>query len=166
MDIQSILAGILTLINNAIIPFILAIAFLIFLWNIARYFIIGGANSEDQEMAKSHAIWGITAFVVIVSVWGIVNFLVSGFGFGGVNSITPDYMCKKVGGVCVDKTNTPAPTTNQVYPGVPSGFNIPGNESTGSDCLPPLIFANGVCSNAPPVCSFPYYIKDGKCTGP
>lgn len=94
-NIQTLLTGILTFLNEAVVPFLLALAFFVFLWNAFRFFILGGSNEEDQEKARSLATWGITAFVIIISFWGIVNFLVTGFGFGRTDPITPDYMQSK-----------------------------------------------------------------------
>jgi len=118
MDIQTFLLGILSFLNKSLIPFILAVAFLIFIINIVRYFIIGGSETESQEQARSLSLWGISAFVLIVSIWGIVNLLVAGFGFQGSGPITPDYMCEKGGGVCVGNNSAPipiAPPSNDIY---------------------------------------------------
>jgi hypothetical protein len=99
MNVQTFLLNILKFLNEVIVPFLIAIAFLVFIWNIVRYFIIGGANEDDQKKAKSLAFWGISAFVVILSFWGIVNLFVYGLGFGN-RAIIPDYMCQKLGGNC------------------------------------------------------------------
>ncbi len=98
MNIQTLLTNILKFLNEIIVPFLLVIAFVVFLWNIARYFVMDGANEESQEKARSQALWGILAFVIIVSLWGIVNLLVSGLGLGNNQAITPDYMEQKTGG--------------------------------------------------------------------
>jgi predicted PurR-regulated permease PerM len=96
MNLQSYLSGILDFLGNAVVPVLLAVAILIFLWNITRYFIIGGANEESQEKARSLAIWGILAFVIIIAVWGIVNIVTETFGIsGGSDPIPPDYMREK-----------------------------------------------------------------------
>jgi hypothetical protein len=91
MSIQILLKNILIFFDDVIVPFLIALAFLFFIWNVARYFIIGGANSEDQEKAKSLALWGIVAFVVIISILGIVNLLSSSLGFNNT-PILPDYI--------------------------------------------------------------------------
>ena len=92
--IQDFIFAALAFLNETLIPFILAIAFLIFIWNTFRYFILGGASPESQKKAKQSAIYGIAAFVVIVSFWGIVNLLVQGFGFDVGMQVTPDYIEK------------------------------------------------------------------------
>jgi hypothetical protein len=92
MDLNATLTTFIEFINTSLIPLLIAIALLVFLWNATRYFIIGGAEEESREKAKSLAIWGILAFVVITGVWGIVNIVIELFGFGGTTSILPDYM--------------------------------------------------------------------------
>ncbi len=95
MNIQTLLNGILNLLDQTVVPFLLAIASLVFLWGIARYFIFGGENAESQEKGKSLAMYGIMGFVIILSLWGIVNLLVSGLGLKN-EPITPDYMESKL----------------------------------------------------------------------
>ena len=103
MDIQAFIGGFLSFLNTAIIPLLVAIAFVVFLWNITRYFIIGGTNEEDREKARSVAMWGIATFVIILSIWGIVNLLISDLGFGGdVSPITPDYIKSRQAPNCWD----------------------------------------------------------------
>jgi hypothetical protein len=91
MDIQTLLQGIGDFMDGTVIELIMAIAFVYFIWNTYRYFILGGANPESQEKAKAHALWGIVAFAVIVSLWGLVNLLVGGFGLSNGLAPTPDY---------------------------------------------------------------------------
>ncbi len=107
MDLQTLLGGFLDFLTGTIIPFLLVIATLVFVWNVVRYFIIGGANEDSQEKARSLALWGILAFVLIVSLWGIVTLVVNGLGLDN-RSIAPDYMCDKgLGGNCRDTLDVP-----------------------------------------------------------
>ncbi len=82
--------------NKLVVPLLIATAFMFFVYNAVRYFIIGGASSESQQKAKMLAVWGVLAFVVIVSIWGLTNVLVSSLGLGGNTIICPDYFtnCK------------------------------------------------------------------------
>jgi amino acid transporter len=98
MNLQSFLLKAINFINETIIPLILAVAFLVFLFNIARYFIL--KQDDKREEARRIALWGILAFVVIVSIWGIVNLLVSGFDFDRQNAPCPDFNpnCDQRGG--------------------------------------------------------------------
>jgi len=105
MNIQEFLTNILVFFNTTLLPAIIAFAGFFFLVNVLRYFIIGGANEESQQKARTLATWGIAALVFIVSLWGIVNLLVSGFGFTGAFSRTPDYLCEKSWNGCVKGQN-------------------------------------------------------------
>jgi hypothetical protein len=91
MNLQSYIADLITVLNNIIIPFILGIAFLVFVINAFRFFIVGGATDEGKEKAKSLAVYGVGAFVFIIIFWGIVNLLTSSFGIAQLS--TPDNTC-------------------------------------------------------------------------
>lgn len=82
MNLQTLLLNILYFLNETIVVALLSIAGLVFLWNAARYFIIGGSNEDSQKKARSLALWGILAFVFILSISGIVNMFVIGLGLG------------------------------------------------------------------------------------
>ncbi len=60
---------------NRLIPFVIALTVLIFLWGIFK-FVIAGGDGEARKEAQGYIIWGIIALFVMVSVWGLVNILV------------------------------------------------------------------------------------------
>ena len=60
---------------NRLIPFIIALTVLIFLWGIFK-FVISGGDGEARKEAQGYIIWGVVALFVMVSVWGLVNILV------------------------------------------------------------------------------------------
>ena len=91
-SLQGYLILIMQFINYTLLPIIFSIALLFFLVNAARYFIIEGADSEGREKAKKLALYGIGAFVFLVSIWGIVNMLVNGLGIGNGDVLCPDYL--------------------------------------------------------------------------
>ena len=74
-NVNKFFANILEFINGTLVPLIFAVAFLIFLWGVFRFFI---APEGDRDKAKDLMLWGIGGFVIMVSVWGIVNLLASG----------------------------------------------------------------------------------------
>ena len=92
MSIQNFIGDFLSFLNTSIVPFIFALAFLFFLWNAYRYFIVGGTSEEGQRKAKSLMIWGLVALVIMVSIWAIVNIFVDGFGIGMETPLCPDYL--------------------------------------------------------------------------
>ena len=76
MSFESFVNGkIVPLVDGAIVPLMYALAFLFFLFGVARYFFADG--EENREKGKKFAFWGIIAFVVLFSVWGIVKLLLS-----------------------------------------------------------------------------------------
>ncbi len=87
-SVQSLSAGIVTLINTVLVPLIFALAFIVFLWGVFTYFIAGGHDEEKRETGKSLMLWGIIGFFVMVSVWGLVNILKGTFS---LNNNVPDY---------------------------------------------------------------------------
>ncbi len=91
MDLQAYLILFLNVLEKTVFPFILAIAFLVFMWNVVHYFIINGQNSDAHEKARSLAIWGISAFVVVSGIWGILNIFTTMLGLNN-NVVTPDYI--------------------------------------------------------------------------
>jgi len=77
---QDLLENILVFSNDVLIPFILGIGFLVFVWGIFKYFIFGGANEEAKEQGKSLVIYATLGFVLIIVFWGIVNLLSTSTG--------------------------------------------------------------------------------------
>ena len=79
-DFQRLLENILEFINAVLIPFIIGIGFLVFVWGMFRYFIAGGADEGKREEGKNLMIYATLGFVLIVIFWGIVNLLASSTG--------------------------------------------------------------------------------------
>jgi hypothetical protein len=77
------IGGFVSLINmasdliNRLIPFIIALTVLVFLWGVFRYVL--SRDSDSQKEAQGYMIWGIIALFVMVSVWGLVNILIKSF---------------------------------------------------------------------------------------
>jgi ribose/xylose/arabinose/galactoside ABC-type transport system permease subunit len=62
-----------------LLPFIVALTVLVFLWGIFKYVLAGGDPDKRSE-AKGYIIWGIIGLAVMISVSGLVNFLSRTFG--------------------------------------------------------------------------------------
>ncbi len=89
--IGGFLSNALLLINDTLLPFLFTLAFLFFIVNAVRYFIVEGASEEGQKKAQRLAVWGIAAFVFISILWGMVNLLTNGLGFDDSRAVCPDY---------------------------------------------------------------------------
>ena len=72
--------GLFTSIGLSIIPFLGAVAFLVFVWGVAR-FIRSAGNEKEIKDSKNLLIWGVIGLFVLVTIWGIISFLQTEFGF-------------------------------------------------------------------------------------
>jgi uncharacterized membrane protein YidH (DUF202 family) len=87
-DFGNILVDILAISNNILIPFILGIGFLVFVWGMFRFFIVGGANDDEKEKGKSLMVYATLGFVLIIVFWGVINLIASSTGLdddSGIN---------------------------------------------------------------------------------
>lgn len=71
---------------SMVIPIIIALAIIYFLWGVLQYLMKAG---EEQEKARQQMIWGIVAIAVMVSIWGLVGILRSTFQIEDNTAITP-----------------------------------------------------------------------------
>jgi len=78
--LEGLLLTIIVFSNTVLIPFILGIGFLVFVWGMFQYFIAGGANEESKEKGKSLMIYAILGFLLIIVFWGIINLLAQSSG--------------------------------------------------------------------------------------
>lgn len=80
---------ILYIINAILVPVLFALAFIVFLYGVAKAYIFSGG--EPEEVSKGHklVLWGIVAFVVMLSLWGLVNVVASTFGLAGFTAPPP-----------------------------------------------------------------------------
>ena len=86
-DFNSILSRVQGIINS-LIPFIIGLAVLVFLWGVFSY-ITAGADEEKRGKARDLIIWGVVFLFVMVSVWGLVNILINTFGLDDSIPQTP-----------------------------------------------------------------------------
>ena len=63
------------LIGRSIIPLLFAIAVIMFIVGVIRFFIIGAGEEAKRTQGKQFMIWAIVALAVMVTVWGLVRIL-------------------------------------------------------------------------------------------
>ena len=70
----------LFVINGILVPVLFAIAFIVFIYGVAKAYII-----TPEKRAEGHKLilWGLIGFVVMLSVWGLVNAVSNTFGLAG-----------------------------------------------------------------------------------
>jgi hypothetical protein len=77
----TLLRNIISFANTVLIPFILGIGFLFFVWGMFLYFIKGGSDEDAQEKGKSLITYALIGFVLIFIFWGLVELLANSTGF-------------------------------------------------------------------------------------
>lgn len=87
---ETLLLNILEFTNTVLIPFIIGIGFLVFVWGMFQYFIAGGANDDSKAKGKSLMIYATVGFVLIIIFWGVVNLVASSIGLESGDGNTAD----------------------------------------------------------------------------
>jgi len=71
-----------------LIPLLVAIAVVVFIWGVIRY-VTAGESEENRAKGRNLMIYGIIAIFVIVSIWGLVAILQQLTGAGQGTAQTP-----------------------------------------------------------------------------
>jgi len=72
--------GIIGALNIVVVPVIIALAFLYFVWGVIDHFFIHGGEDAKRTEGRQFIMWGVLGLVVLFSVWGILNILLSTLG--------------------------------------------------------------------------------------
>lgn len=83
------LIRILQNIVDAVIPFIIGLGVLVFIYGVFN-FVTSAGDEEARAGAKQLIIWGIIGIFVMVSVWGLVHILVGTFGLQNSGELSPN----------------------------------------------------------------------------
>ncbi|MDP2669316.1 MAG: hypothetical protein Q8P07_05850 [bacterium] len=78
--IQGIL-GTVSAILSQIIPILMILATVVFLWGVITYITAGG-DEEKAKAGRGYIIWGLIGLFAMVAIWGLVLALVSTFQVG------------------------------------------------------------------------------------
>ncbi|MEK7526900.1 MAG: hypothetical protein AAB537_00575, partial [Patescibacteria group bacterium] len=69
---------------TALIPFIIALTVIVFLWGVLK-FVTAAGDEEKRKEGKGFMIWGLIGVVVMITFWGIVNLIISWTGLAETN---------------------------------------------------------------------------------
>jgi succinate dehydrogenase/fumarate reductase cytochrome b subunit len=78
-------------IDGVLIPFLFGIAFLVFVVNAVRFFVLQSSNENGREKARNLMMYSILAFVFLIVFWGLINLLTSSLGLDGCDAPVSDY---------------------------------------------------------------------------
>lgn len=70
---------------NSIVPLLIALGIVYFVWGVVQYYIIA-EGEEAKKKGKDKIIYGIIGLAVIVGLWGLVNIVINTFNFGGTTA--------------------------------------------------------------------------------
>jgi hypothetical protein len=84
--IACVASMILYIINSILVPVLFAVAFLTFLYGIAKAYIFSHGEPGEVEQGHKLVLWGLIGFVVMVSLWGLVNVVANTFGLSGAGA--------------------------------------------------------------------------------
>jgi len=79
---DSLFIQISDLVTNILIPLVLALALLLFIWGVIQYFILGAGDEGKRETGRAYMLYAIIGLVAIVAVWGLVNLVLQILGVG------------------------------------------------------------------------------------
>lgn len=77
-DLTSIINFFTCTIMNAIVPLLMGLAIIGFVYGVIKYF-LNPDNEEKRKDGKSFMFWGIVTLFVMVSIWGLVGILSNTF---------------------------------------------------------------------------------------
>jgi len=73
---------------NAVVPFLIALAVVYFVWGVVTYVI--SSDEEAKKTGRDRIIFGIIGLAVIVGLWGLVNLLANTFSLNNAgNEVLP-----------------------------------------------------------------------------
>ena len=73
-DFKSLVSGITTGILAPLIPLIIGLAVVVFLWGVLR-FIVAAGDVKKREEGRNFIIWGLIGITIMFSIWGLVKIL-------------------------------------------------------------------------------------------
>ena len=89
-SLEEVIINIQAFINSTLIPFVIGLAVLVFIFGLFQ-FITAGGDEDKLKTARGTIIWGIVIIAVMISVWGLINLVVGTFGLGQSAGTLPDY---------------------------------------------------------------------------
>jgi hypothetical protein len=126
-DVPSLFTYVLNILNGYVVPLIFALAFLMFLIGVYRYFIAGGASEEKVAEGQKFVMWSVIGFVIMFSIWGLINLFINSLGFDSTSRpALPTFGAPGAG-----TTNSP---TGSSVGGGSTNFNPTGTVTNSSNC--------------------------------
>lgn len=82
-DFKSVISCAVAFLVQKIVPILIGIALIVFLWGVFRFIRSSGEETAREE-GKQFMFWGLVGLFVMVSVWALVGVLSASLGGGGI----------------------------------------------------------------------------------
>ncbi len=119
--IQGYEASIVGIVNTILVPLLVAVAFIVFLWGAFNYFILSADNDEKRKEGRTFILYGIIGFVIIFSVWGLVNLVTGTLNLGANNVPAFPTLGTPTGGSTIPTSGTTGVITTSTGVAAPAG---------------------------------------------
>lgn len=126
-QLTDIATSIIDFINGVAVPLVFALAFIVFIFGVFRYYIAGGDNPEKRKNGTQLIMYSVLGFAVMIVVWGLVNLVVHTFNFSDTTRPNLPTFGNPSG------TGGSPKTPENI---LPPGYTAPPNEPARGDGLP------------------------------
>jgi len=160
--------NLIVVIENVFIPFLFGIAFLFFVINVVRFFVVQSNNQEGREKARSLISFSVMGFVFVVIFWGAINLLASSIGLD--DTATTGLPCSDYMDMGTNCTNNPFASTGggtsgtgsfgSGTSGAGSGTGSSGSPGSGSSFTPPVTTGSPIKPTKPVIDTSVYPTKN------
>ncbi len=82
-NLQDVLNFFISLVNDYLVPLIISVALIYFLWGVISYI------QKPDDKGRDMIFWGLIGLFAMVSVWGLVNLLDNTFKLENAQPPTP-----------------------------------------------------------------------------
>ena len=72
--------GVVGILNVFVVPMLLTLSFLAFIWGAVNYFFIHGSEDKSREEGRQFMLWGLLGLVSILALWSFVRIVLSTLG--------------------------------------------------------------------------------------
>ncbi len=125
--LQGYESSIVGIINGILVPLLIAVAFIVFLWGVYNYFIAGAANPDKRQEGTQFVLYGVIGLVIIFSVWGLVQIFQGTLGLSA--GTMPAY--PTLGTPSSNAVNAATGAVTGAAATVPAGATVTGYTATG-----------------------------------
>lgn len=89
-DFKALVTGVINGILKPLVPLIIALAVIVFLWGVLKFITAAGDEKRRKE-GRDFIIWGLIGITVMFSIWGLVRILTDTLNLGNTIPTIPQW---------------------------------------------------------------------------